>query len=240
MPTARDLLELALFDAGIVGDGQTASAGTMDKAFARLNMMLAQWQVERWLVYRLETFGVVSTGAQSYTVGPGGDIDVAVRPDRVENAFQRQLRQSPPNQVDTPLGLIFSREDYNRLAVKQLTSFSSYLWYDNAYPQGRIYPWPIPQAAIYSIHISLKTVLSQFVNLADDVVLPNEYYNAIRMNMAVELRDAYDLPPKQVAVKLALKALSVIRGANAQVPRLTMPSGLTRPGIYNPYSDQLR
>lgn len=202
--------------------------------------MLAEWQVQRWLVYHLVDVSKVSTGAQSYTVGPGGDYNVVAAPDRLEAAFFRQLVQSQPNQIDYPLELLQSREDYNNIALKQLASFPQCIFYDSNYPLGVIYPWPVPQANIYEVHITLKAILTQIAALNTVINLPLQYHNAIYRNLLVLFRSAYDLPPKPVDVALAKKALDVIRGANAQIARLTMPMDLVRPGIYNPYSDQVR
>jgi hypothetical protein len=242
MTTALDIINLALFDAGVIGQGQVASAQDANNAFTRLNFMIGEWQTQRWLIWGTVDISKVSTGAQSYTVGPGGDFNVSEVPDRLEAAFFRQLVQSQPNQIDYPLELLQSREDYNNIALKNLVSFPQNIFFDpqDGVTLGRVYPWPIPSPAIYEVHITLKRVLSEFLHLNDAVQLPIEYYNALHWNMAVRLRSAYDLPPKPMDVALAKKSLEVIRGANAAIARLTMPTDLIRPGIYNPYSDQIR
>jgi hypothetical protein len=94
-----------------------------------------------------------STGAQSYTVGTGGDFNVA-RPDRLEAAFVRQLIPSGQNQIDFPLQILQAREDYNRIALKTMGTLPQVIFYDSAYPLGVIYPWPVPQASIYQIHLT--------------------------------------------------------------------------------------
>lgn len=240
--TPRDVCSLALQDAGIVGENQTPTAYQMNRAFTRLNWLLMQWRVKRWLVYRLRTQGLTSTGAESYTVGPGGQYDIAVRPDRLEAAFFRQLTLPAAQQVDYPLELIQAREDYNRIALKGLTSFPAYVWYDNALPLGELRPWPIPQASLYAVYITVKEPVEEFADLADvmNSRFPGEYFKALELNLAVELRESYSLAPKPVLVQLAKAATNVLRGSNAQIPRLQVPSELVRPGIYNPYSDQIR
>jgi hypothetical protein len=241
MTTANDIVDLSLRDAGIIGVGQTALAEDANRALTRLNFMLGQWQVQRWLVYHLIDSAKVATGAQSYTVGPGGDFNVAVAPDRLENAFFRQLPSiANALPIDYPLEILEAREDYNSIALKTLTTFPSYIFYDSDFPLGRVYPWPVPQANLYEVHITLKAVLTQIANLATVVNLPLEYFEALYLNLAVALRDAYDLPPKEVLIARAKKSLTVVRGARTQIARLTMPVDLVRPGIYNPYSDQIR
>lgn len=240
MTTPLDIIKLALKNAGVIGVGQTPLAEDINDAFTLLNWMLGQWQHKRWLVYHLVDLSKVSTGAQSYTVGPAGDINVAKRPDRLEAAFFRQIVQSQPNQIDYPLELLQAREDYNNIALKQLTSFPSYIFYDSAFPLGVIYPWPVMQPNIYEVHITVKEILAQFTSLSQNIDLPDEYMAAIHYNLTARLYGAYTRPPDPVIIGLAKDALNVIRGANAQIARLQMPTDLVRPGIYNPYSDQIR
>ena len=237
--TAGDIIRLSLKDAGILGVGQTAMLEDFNDAFDRMNMMMAQWARKRWLVYHLVDTSFQCTGAQSYTVGPGGDFVFTSRPARIEAAFARQVVPSQPNQIDYPLTQIMAREQYNRIALKELVSFPSYYFYDPAFPLGNLFPWPIP-SALYEIHISTMMVLSEFPDLASTINLPPEYKAALYYNMICRNRAAYQMPPEPVMVRLAKEALNVLRQANTQIPVLVMPSSLTRPGIYNPYSDQVR
>ncbi len=124
--TMGDLVNEALKECGRIGVGQTALAEDFNGGWMRLQWMLQQWERKRWLVYHLETKLVTSTGVMTYTVGPGGDIDtgtVSARPDKIESAFLRQLVNSQPNQIDYPLGLLQSMEDYNTIGLKGLVSF---------------------------------------------------------------------------------------------------------------------
>jgi hypothetical protein len=238
MATPRDICVSALKKAGVLGVGQDASAEDINDTFADLQDMVAQWQHKRWLIWHLVDLSIVSTGAQSYTIGPGGDIPFPVRPDRIEAAFLRQLVMSQPNQVDYPLEILFSREDYNLIRLKQLQSFPESLFYDSAYPLGVIYPYPIACASIYSIHVSVKELLSQFTSLSQVVNIPLEYFAALKYNLAIRVHASYPgLPEIPTVIGLAKDALEVIRMANTQIPRLAMPAQLIRPSIYNVFSD---
>jgi hypothetical protein len=238
---AQDIITLALKDAGVLGVGQTALFEDMNDGLTRLNMLMAQWGNKRFLVYQLTNLTVTSTGAQSYTVGPSGNFNINVRPDRLENGcFFRQLVQSSPNQVDYPLELLESWEDYNRIVLKQLQTFPGYVFYDPGYPLGTVYFWPVPQATIYLVNLLVKgPVVNQFATLTTLVAMPNVYYMAIYLTLAQILRAAYRLPPDQDLNLRAREAREVIRGSATALARLKMPLDLVRPGVYNPYSDQI-
>lgn len=235
--TPAELIALALVDAGVYAQGQTASAEDTNNAFKRLNWMVSQWARKRWLVYHLIDVSFASTGAQSYTVGVGGNFNTP-RPDKIESCFARQLLPSGQNQIDYPLEILQSREDYNRIRLKTLGTWPSLVFYDSGYPLGTLYPWPIPAASQFSLHISVKQPLNQFATLAEVIELPPEYEGALFYNLVVRLQTAYKIPLDPVAVSLAKDGLNVLRGSNTQIPMLRMPRAvLNRGSGYNVYSD---
>lgn len=243
MTTPLDLINLALLDAGVIGVGQTANAEDTNNAWTRLLFLLQQWQRKRYLVFQMQELGLVSTGAQSYTIGPGAQFNTPIRPDRLDNGcFFRQLVQSSPNQVDYPLELIESWEDYSRICLKQLSTFPAYVFYNPGYPQGTVYFWPVPQAGIYQMFllakINLSTLFTSQTTVLDQI-LPNEYFQALYLSLAEILRTAYRLPVDPILTQRAKEAREVLRGANTALARLRMPDSMIRPGVYNPYSDQI-
>jgi len=176
--------------AGVLGVGQSALAEDFSDAFAALNAMLAIWNRNRWLIWHLIDAPLVSTGAISYTVGPGGNFNVP-RPDRLEAAFFRQIVSSQPNYIDYPLTILQSREDYNLIALKNLVSWPTYIFYDAAFPLGNVYPWPVPQASIYELHLTLTDTLSGFTSYNQQINLPPEYFETLWTNLCVRLAAIY-------------------------------------------------
>ena len=243
--TPQDLITFSLKATGVIGVGQTALAEDNADAFSALNGMLAQWNRKRWLIWHLIDVAFVTTGAQSYSVGPGGNFNTP-RPDRLEAAFFRQIVNDFPDQVDYPLTILEAREDYNTIALKTLGSWPRWIFYDSAYSQattpsfcGFVYPWPVPQASLYELHLSLKETLTQFTSYTQQINLPPEYTEALWTNLTIRLGAIY--PGAQVTQSvqdLAKASLSTIRGANAQIPRLRMPNGLLSNDKYNIFSDQ--
>lgn len=237
--TPLDIITLSLKNAGVLSIGQTAGADMTTDALTMLNSMLGQWAAKRWLVYHLVNVTATSTGATSYTVGPGGAFNVAVRPTGIEAAYVSQnLGQT--SQIDTPLTIIEAREDYNRIAMKQLVSFPYILFYDNAFPMGVAYPWPAPNATQYGLTLTVKMPLAAFASLSQDINLPAEYQEALIYNLAVRLRVRYQLDLDASIIALAKAALGTVRAVNTQIPLLQMPASMGMGGRYNVYSDQSR
>ena len=243
--TIGDLVNAALKLATVVGVGQTASADDANDAWSLCQMMLEGWQRRRWLVFALTTYSKTSTGAISYTLGPGGDFDTGAtsfRPDKIESAFLRQVNQPPPNQVDFPLQIVQSKEDYNTISLKSLVSFPQYIFFDPQWPLGSVFAWPVPQASVYALYVTVKTPMQyKFANLATKIALPYEYYEAILFNLTLRIRMQYGIsnPPGDMLPKLAKNALNSLRLGNTAIKRSQMPGGLRNRGKgYNIFSDR--
>lgn len=247
--TVGDLCTEALRECAVVGVGQTPLAEDINGAWSRLQWMLQDWERQRWLVYHLLDLSVVSTGANTYSIGPGGDIDTgasSARPNRLEAAYLRQLVQTAPSppgpqQVDYQLRVLQSYEDYSKIALKTLVSFPSCVFLDTGWPLGTLHCYPVMQPDIYELHVIVREQLPcKFANLAVKFALPYEYYDAIVTNLALRLRSKYGKGsfPGDTLPDRAKGCLKVLRGANTQIAALGMPGTLIRPGIYDVWSDR--
>lgn len=226
---------MALKTANVVGVGQTPSAEDVNDAFNLLNMMMAQWQRRRYMVYQLITASKQATGQQVYTVGPGGDFDIP-RPAKLESAFFRQ-NVATPLPVDYPFVILRAREDYDRISIKNLNAFPQYIFYDAGFPLGNLYPWPVPNDQ-YELHITVMQQLQQFQNLSDEIVLPPEYQAALMWNLVLEVYPMWGLEADPQVMRKAEASMRIIEESNAQIPRLQMPTALRgRSGTYNIYGD---
>jgi hypothetical protein len=235
MSTPLDIINRALKKAGVLGVGQTAQAEDVNDAFDDMNDMIAGWNLRRWIVYNLVDTFITSTGAMSYSVGPGQAFNIP-RPDRIEAAFVRQY--VGVQGTDYPLRLIEAHEDYNRITLKSLSTLPSHVFYDSGFPTGTLYFYPVPTASIYELHITTKNVLSKFTSLTQAIILPPEYNDALLYNLAVRLRISYQLGADQSIDRLAKASLNTIKNANTQMPLLRMPPALGGRGSrYSIYSD---
>lgn len=243
MTTALDIVTDAFKKGGILGEGQTLSAEDSNSGFNDLNEMLSQWQRKRWLVFHLTDTAFTATGAQSFTVGPAGNFALDPRPDRIESAYFVQIVPSPNLPVSYPLDVLPSMEDYADISLKTLNSWPECVFYDSGYPTASLFVWPVPTSGLYSIHILTKAILSQFATLQTDASFPLEYVAAMKWNLVLRLRASYpraqtDAVQDDDLKRLARDSLNVIRQANTQIPRLSLPRGLVRHGGYNVFSDR--
>lgn len=238
--TVSDLITNALQDAGILGIDESIETPMLTRAFRQANWLLAQWARKRWLVYRIADYAVVSTGAQTYSVGRGMNININPRPDRLEYAFLRFLNQPAGSSlsVDIPIDIIQSHEDYARIPVKNVGTLAWRIFYDPVWPVGILRPWPIPQASLYEIHVGFKVVLPRFASIQQVINFPPEYEAALNWCLARRLRESYQMPSSPQINLLARDALNTIRLANTAVGVLRMPSILrNRNRAYDVYGD---
>jgi hypothetical protein len=239
--TPGDIITLALKAANVVGVGQTPAAEDMNDAFNLLNMLMAQLQRRRYFIYQLVTTNLQANGSLSYTVGAGGQFNLPTWVPKIESAYFSQ-NINTPLPVDYPLEILKSREDYNRISIKNLNAFPRYAYYEPAYPLGNLYVWPLPNST-YTLHISTMLQLQQFQTVADVIALPPEYKAALLWNLVPELYTFYgimaDPATADRVTKKAEATLRIIEEANAQIPQLQLPPAIrgNGGGTYNIYGD---
>jgi hypothetical protein len=238
--TARDVITLALKQAGILGVGQTALAEDMNDSFTLLQQMVGQWNKQRWLVPALIDISTIGNGAKSNSIGPGQYWNVA-RPGQIKGAYIVQLNtgQTP---ISLPCKLIFSYEEYIRIAVKGLNSLPDHCFYDGQWPNGNIYFWPIPDNT-YECHILVQQQLGWPVAATNpptagtglDTVftLPEEYQEAIFYNLSIRISAMWQYTASDETKMLAKSSLNTIRTNGTQVPSMQMPAAIRRGKAFN-------
>lgn len=155
--------------AGTLGLGQTLNDEDINDGLISLQNMISQWQVRRWLVPSLYDISMPGNNEASNKIGPGQYWNT-IRPDKILAAYFIQSN-SGGNPVSFPLWPMFSYEDYSRISLKALNSWPTRYFYDNAFPYGNVFIWPIPTSA-YEIHLILKSALG-FSTSIDDGEITN-------------------------------------------------------------------
>lgn len=170
MPKARDVIELAAKESGILGVGQTLLSEDTNDILIYLKRMVAQFQRKRWLVPSLIDISTLGNGLISNTIGDGQYWNIP-RPDKIQGGYivQQNTGTTP---ISLPLWPIFSYEDYILTTIKNLNSLPDHFFYDGAYPVGNVFIWPIPTSQ-YEIHLLVKAQLGLSTTITSGEILNN-------------------------------------------------------------------
>lgn len=227
MATVSDILNLALKDAGVIGEGETASAETTQDAITTLNQMLGLWQVDSLSVYAQQEISFNASGASTYTIGDGATVD-ATRPVSIESAFYRN------NGIDYPITVLNDFTEFQSICSKTQSGDPSYLFYRAAVPNGVIYLWPQPSSG--TVHLTTLVDLPEYTSVANSLSLPRSYELAVRSNLAVLLSATFGTALKPGVGALAVQSKKMLKRSNVRIPQLGMPCELI-PHHYNVFSN---
>lgn len=220
--TATTMILKALRLLGEKGPGDTLTTNEQTDYLYDLNSMMDSWQTERLLVYQILTTTFALTGGDpSYTIGSGGDINIA-RPLRIEGALIRNA-QNADSGVE-----ILGADAWRRIVIKTNNgnSYPEFLYYDNANASGlgTIYLYPQPQAGL-TLVLDTWQVLQSFSAVSTALTLPPGYQRAIEYNFAIELAGG-SFQPSAAVVKIAKESKATIKKLNVPDLSMTLPPGL--------------
>lgn len=228
MTTALDIVKASLRKLHVLGRGEALDNDAAQDGLDALNNLLSSWSAEGGMVYAStdETFPL--TGAQSYTIGSGGDFDTAV-PLTINTAY---ATSGGLDYDMTEIGV----EEYRSISLKQTGSIPDTFYYDYGYPLSTIYIYPVAPSG-YSITLNSLKRLTEFSSLTDDFDLPPEYKRALIFNLAVELAPDYEKEASMTVMRIAKESKSNVFSANTRnnMPVMTSAYGLKQDGGWNIY-----
>ncbi len=207
MTTALDLINSSMRLATILASGETATADEAVDGLKSLNDILENWSLENLSVWQSDNATLALTvGQASYTVGAGGDLNMA-RPVRVGSASFARV-----SGADFPIEP-WSLAEYNQIAVKDIGGIPQRLVYLNEYPLGQIILYPVPSQAM-TLHLMYDRVLAFPLTLATVLAFPPGYEKALRYTLANNLAPEYGVTPPAVVPQIAASSKGDIKRAN--------------------------
>jgi hypothetical protein len=213
MATIRQICSDALIEIGVVAAGETLKAEDAEFVKGKLHRLLDNWNAERAAVYADQlTTHTLTPNLQPHTIGPStATFTVTQRPVEIvaANLIVDDVRY--PLEVSNRFG------DWQAIISKETESdYPTDLVYRANWPNGSIYLWPEPSAAV-TLELLTRVVLSKPA-LADDFDMPPGYQDAVTLTLAEESADSYG---KEIGPKLAngaRRARARIFGNNDQTP----------------------
>jgi len=178
--------------------GESIPAQEIRDASEALNIIIKSWMIDGlhlWL--RSEITLTLVAGQRSYTIGPAGD-NTSPRPLRLSEAFIRD------GTTDTPLDII-SKQEYVELGDKSTQGTPNSLYFEPTLTKSTVFVYVAPDsnaATNKAIHLWVERQVADLTAATDDFEFPQEWYRALKWNLANELAPEYglaDLKPKLMA-----------------------------------------
>jgi hypothetical protein len=202
-----DLIRATLRLIGAISSSETPAADESSDALESLNMMLGSWGASRFLSASTGKVTKTMTGAASYTVGSGGDIDTT-RPTAIYNAFWTT------GGLDYPLTTL-DYYDYERIGIKTVGGIPEYISLKPDNPLSTIYLFPVPASGT----LTLENVRpSTELGLDDTLPYPPEWIRAMKFNLAVEISPEFGFTVSPELAMLAQESKAIVMRSMVTVP----------------------
>jgi hypothetical protein len=208
MTTALTLITDAMAQANLAEQGQELSADEGALGLRYLNRLMGKWSQMRLLFPVPAEYSVPLTGAQSYTIGPTGDV-VGLRPIKL-------LHVHAVDVAGTAYAVHLRTQDqWDAIAIKSATGGPpDQVYYEANNTNGRL--WVYPVATGYTLKISALALLTSFASLSTDLALPEGYEAAIVPTLADELCSSYGVQTPGDVLRRAAGAVRALKRTNSE------------------------
>jgi len=222
--TALDLITASLKRLGVISGIETPAADLAADALTRLNELIETWSTESLTLWTqtVQRANVLPAGAASYTIGPTGDIPVAIRPAWIDKV---SWILPGSTEIEYPL-LPFRKEEWEMERVKALaTTQATHYYYQADWPLGTLFLWPRTSLAC-SLMVYLPQVFAGPATFTTVFSFPPGYTRALRDYFALELAPEVGRPVDPALAQSAIDAKAQLQRTNFRPRVLSMPAGI--------------
>lgn len=110
-----------------------------------------------------------------------------------------EARRVDSEDNETPLGII-SRDEYMALATKSSTGPPNQVYYDPQLTNGILRVWQACNDVKDRIRMTVKYPVEDLDALVNDFDFPQEWFRALKFNLAVEIAPEYGREPSQIVI----------------------------------------
>jgi len=189
--TQTDIINAALRKVGALADNQTPTTTQFNNASTALNMLIAEFRGLQMPLWARNTFTFYPVAGQSvYNIGLGQQFNV-IFPLHVLQSFRQDSGNNTKVQMDVTANFDYNLFPTNSGGTPIRLSYQPFINY------GQISLWPTPDAnaaANTQITIIYQSPFQYFVNSTDNMAFPEEWYNALVYNLAMNLAPEYSMP----------------------------------------------
>ncbi len=197
--TNRDsLIAGALRLCGVLSQGETASSTQVTEASEALNMLVKAFAADGMPLWAIKEYSVPLTAStSSYRIGTSQTVNTP-KPLKVIQAF---LHNTSTN-IDIPMRIL-TRQEYNVLGNKTSSGSPIQIFYDPQNTYGDLYVFPVPSstdASTFTIRIVYQRPFEDFDAASDEPDFPQEWFEALKYNLADRLAGEYNLSKEDRAI----------------------------------------
>ena len=213
--TAIQLIKFALKQIRVLGVGDVLSDEDAQDSLDALNMMMESWSLDQLYVYQetLHSFPFVN-GQAAYTVGPGADFNLPMRPLKLTSAYTQSQG------ISYPMSILTDASQYDWIMNKGIVvAYPNYVWYEQTFPLGTLHFWPVPNGN--QVNVRFWHVLQTFPNLTTQIDLPIGYKECMAFNLAITLAGTFGIEPPQTVLMKAQTSMARLKRYNIKPQFLT-------------------
>lgn len=207
--TAVEIIEDALAELGVHADEEPLQPADLQRGLRALNRLFKAWQADGVMVWTLtEGTLTLAQGDYDYAFGSGGAF-TTVPFDIAECRIVRSGSSLPM--------LRLSRDEYYALPRRDIQGYPTQFYYDRQRSGGTLYVWPAPDALGGELEFTYQRIIMDVDDGANDFDLPQEWHDAIVLNLAKRLLGPYSMDGTATAARIAAeaeKAYLVVKGSN--------------------------
>lgn len=225
--TPKDLITRALRLINVISPYEVPSPEQLETGRLCLNEFLDELGIHRQAIYEVQrvTEPLVA-GTQTYTIGPGGDIN-RERPVWISLCgliYDRTA--SPPH--EEPIGRPLTIEEWASVRMKTSTSDRPrFVFYDHANVGGlgTISVHPVQTQSLSDLVLYIPTALGEFTEAVLDTpfVFPKGWVRMLRLNLAVTSAPEFQREASIMTVAGAMSSLAAVKRANLRVKTAGLP-----------------
>jgi len=236
--TVTDLITRGMGDLGLLQEGEVPTPDQLTAGINAINDWIDGLAPDTLTIYAITRTLWTLTAATSYTVGTGGDVNIArpASPQAITNIGYVNNNFSPA--VEVQLGPCLTDDAYAAIPIKTYTNpLPTAFYYSATNPLGTLRPWPVPSASLLQGVIYTRTAVTEFTSVTQTVSVPPGYRRYFRTNLALEIAPVFAAQPSPVLIKNAMDSAQAIKTANVRPMDMTSDAarlfhGGAKPNLY--------
>lgn len=208
--TAAELVKDALRLCGVLASGETPTAAMYQDGLDAMNMIMQEWTAQGIGFWQHQQVTLTLVADQtSYTLGPGsGETTVPATISRPLEIVESRLYLNDSG-TEIPMEAL-SRQEYMELSLKSSSGKPTQFWYDKQNPNGELYIWPTADSASDTIKFTIRVPVDELDDTSDTPDFPQEWYHAIKYNLASAIALEYNVPDNRHA-RIEAKAAQALK-----------------------------